>query len=161
MTQKNTSWARWLPSCVHFVGLACFLVAEAVQLAGHGYSHRSLLLNFITYLIGVNGIVTGTGHLLLANTVADSIGWPARTPWQWEVGCANFCFGVPGVMAGGQERGFWLAVIIASSVFLLGAAVGHVRELIASRNISPGNAGFILYSDIAIPVTAIALYLSY
>lgn len=56
------------------------------------------------------------------------------------------------------ERPFWLATIIVASIFLFGAAIGHVRQLVASHNRSPGNAGAILYTDILIPLIVIALY---
>ncbi|MFK0238392.1 DUF6790 family protein [Streptomyces vinaceus] len=148
-------------SCVHLVGLAWFIGAEAIQLAGEGYTQRSLLLNFITYLIGVNGITIGAGHILLGVPVARSIGWSTRTPWQWEVGCANFSYGIPGVMVSGQDEGFWLAVVVVAAVFLLGAAIGHVREYLTLRNASLGNIGFVLYSDVIIPLVAIGLYLWY
>jgi hypothetical protein len=55
-------------------------------------------------------------------------------------------------------RQFWLAAIIAGSIFLMGAAVGHVRQLVRTGNVSPGNAGPILVTDVAIPVTVILLY---
>jgi Family of unknown function (DUF6790) len=37
-------------------------------------------------------------------------------------------------MAPGFDRGFWLATIIVFSIFMLGAAVGHVRSMIAEHN---------------------------
>lgn len=149
-----------LISMVQFVGLIGFLIAEAVQLAQHGTDglHEASLLNALVWLIGVNGIVAGSGHLFMPGTVADSIGWPRGTPWQWEVGLAGLAWGVLGVMSPSFDRDFWLATIVATSIFLLGAAVGHVRQLVTTHNLSPGNAGAILYTDIAIPVIAIALY---
>jgi hypothetical protein len=43
------------------------------------------------------------------------------------------------------DRGFWLATIIVFSIFMLGAAVGHVRSMIAEHNFAPGNAGYIFW----------------
>ncbi len=106
----------------------------------------------MTYLLGVNGIVAGCEHLFFADQVADSIGWSRGTPWQWEVGLGDLAYGIPGVMAGSFDRQFWLATIIAASGFLIGAAVGHVRELVRSHNFSPGNGGPILFTDVALPV---------
>jgi hypothetical protein len=147
-------------SMVQFVGLVGFVVAETVQIAQHGTGgfHEASLLNALVWLIGVNGIVAGSGHLFVPDPVADSIGWPKGTPWQWEVGLAGLAWGVLGVMSPSFGRDFWLATIIATSIFLLGAAVGHVRQLLTAHNLSPGNAGAILYTDIAIPVITVALY---
>jgi hypothetical protein len=58
-------------------------------------------------------------------------------------------------------RDFWLATIIVSSIFLLGAAVGHVRHMLVARNFAPGNAGAVFFNDVAIPVFAIVLYATY
>jgi hypothetical protein len=155
-------WVALLMSMVQFVGVVGFIIAEIVQLAQHGTDgfHEASLLNALVWLIGVNGIVSGCGHLFFPDPVADSIGWPRRTPWQWEVGLADLGYGVLGVMAPAFDRDFWLATIVVSSIFLLGAAIGHVRQLVASHNLSPGNAGAILYTDVAIPVFTIALYVS-
>ena len=51
-------------------------------------------------------------------------------------------------------RGFEvrLAAILGPAVFLLGAAVGHVHQMIVARNFAPGNAGIIFYMDIIIPL---------
>ena len=63
---------RVLLSMVQFVGVAAFLVAEGIQLAGPGFTDRSLTINAITYLLGVNGIVAGCGHLFFPDP------WPMR-----------------------------------------------------------------------------------
>jgi hypothetical protein len=150
-------------SFVHLIGIVGFAVAEVVQLLQDGTDglHLATLENALVWLIGVNGIVAGSGHLLYADPVARSIGWPERTPWQWEVGLAGIGFGVLGVMSPAYDRDFWLATIIVSSIFLLGAAVGHIRQLVTAHNLSPGNAGPILFTDVLIPFAVIALYFTY
>ena len=159
-SSSQPKWLAVLFSFVHVVGLTGFVVAEIVQRAQHGSTGfvEASLLNAIVWLIGVNGIVAGSGHLVFPDAVADSIGWPHGTPWQWEVGLAGLSWGVLGVIAPTFERPFWLATIIVASIFLFGAAIGHVRQLAASHNRSPGNAGAILYTDILIPLIVIALY---
>jgi len=62
------------------------------------------------------------------------------------------------VLSGLFERPFWLATIIAYSVFMLGAAVGHIRSMIRDRNFAPGNAGYMFWYDIVVPVGLIVLY---
>lgn len=47
--------------------------------------------------------------------------------------------------------------MIGPSIFSLGAAVGHVQQMIASHNFAPGNAGVIFYTDIAIPLVGFVL----
>jgi Family of unknown function (DUF6790) len=151
--------AEW-PVLTPVVG---FGVAEVVQLAQHGTSgfHRATLLNGLVYLIGVAGIIAASGHLLKADDVARSIGWPPGSPFQWEVGVADLGWGVLGVLCPLYGRDFWLATIIVASIFLLGAAVGHVRQMIVARNFSPGNAGGVFFADVAIPIVLIVLYATY
>jgi len=42
-------------------------------------------------------------------------------------------------------------------LFLLGAAGGHIYQIVNADNFAPGNAGVILYTDILIPLIAFAL----
>ena len=42
--------------------------------------------------------------------------------------------------------------MIATSVWLLGAATIHVVEIVAAGNYNPGNAGLIFYLDILSPL---------
>lgn len=150
-------------SLVPFVGVIGLGIATVLQLVQHGDTGflRATLLNCITYLVGVTGIMTGCGHLFFPDPIADSIGWTRGSPFQWEVGLADLSYGVLGVTASSYGRGFWLATIIAFSVFMLGAAAGHVRQMVQERNFSPGNVGVTFVYDIAAPVLLIALYLAY
>ena len=154
---------RLVAAAAAVVPVILFAIAEIVQLAQHGTTgfHRATLLNVLVYLIGVNGIVGASGHLLYPDPVARSIGWPPGNPFQWEVGVADLGWGVLGVFAPSYGRDFWLATIIVSSIFLLGAAVGHVRQMLGARNFAPGNAGAVFFNDVAIPVFAIVLYATY
>lgn len=118
------------------------------------------LLNALVWLAGVNSIIIGSGHLAFPDPIAESIGWPAGSPFQWEVGLAGLVIGVLGVLSAGFDRDFQLAAVIAFAIFYLGAAVGHVRQMIKERNFAPGNAGFIFWYDIAAPLLVIALYVA-
>lgn len=154
-----TSVLQFAVRVVPFVGLLGLAVAIAVQAAsGEDISGRDLLGSSITFLIGVQGIMAGSGHMFFPDPIAESIGWPKGTPWQWEVGLASVATGVLGVMATSYDDDFWLATIIAFSIFYLGAAVGHVREMAVNRNFSAGNAGPIFFFDVIVPIYLIVLY---
>jgi hypothetical protein len=145
-----------------FVGLAGFVVAEVVQIALHGADgllHASLI-NALVWLAGVNSLIIGSGHLTLPDPIARSIGWPVGNPFQWEVGLAGVLIGVLGVLAPSFDRDFQLAALLAFAIFYLGAAVGHVREMLTRHNFASGNAGFIFYYDIGAPLLVIALYVA-
>jgi hypothetical protein len=50
-----------------------------------------------------------------------------------------------------------LAAILGPSLFLWGAAVGHLLDMIRSHNFAPENAGVIFWSDVLRPVFGFAL----
>ena len=144
---------------VIYLPLAGFLVNLAIALAGAADDWKVTTLKVgLDWLVGVNGIVLGSGHLFMPAPTAASIGWPTSR-FQWEVGLAGLSVGVAGVMAPSFDRGFWLATIIVFSIFMLGAAVGHVRSMVAEHNFAPGNAGYIFWYDIGAPILLIVLYL--
>jgi hypothetical protein len=53
--------------------------------------------------------------------------------------------------------GLRTAAVVGPACFLLGAAAGHVYQMIAAHNFAPGNSGIILYTDIGIPVVGFVL----
>jgi hypothetical protein len=54
-------------------------------------------------------------------------------------------------------HGLRLAAVVGPAFFLLGAAAGHIREIVVSHNFAPGNAGVMLYMDVLIPVIGLGL----
>jgi hypothetical protein len=96
------------------------------------------------------------GHVFFGRETAAFIGW-ADSPFQFEVGTASLGFAVVGFLAAWRSFDLRLAAVIGPSIFSLGAAVGHVQQMIASHNFAPGNAGVIFYTDIAIPLVGFVL----
>ena len=143
-----------------YLPLVGFIVNLAIALAAGTDDWATTTLDIaLTWLVGVSGIIFATGHLFMPDRVAAGIGWPTSR-FQWEVGLANAAYGVTGLMAPSFNRGFQLATIIVFSIFMLGAAVGHVRSMIADRNRAPGNAGYVFWYDILAPIFLIALYVA-
>ena len=50
-----------------------------------------------------------------------------------------------------------LAAIVGPALFSLGAAAGHVYQMVTAHNFAPGNAGIIFYMDIIVPLVGFAL----
>jgi hypothetical protein len=116
-----------------------------------------LLLWLLVINVGLGGIWAFIGHTVFAEQVAESIGWPAGNPFQTEVAVANFAIGTLGILCYWIRGNFWAAAVIATSVWLLGAAAIHVLEMMTAGNYNPGNAGLIFYLDIISPLLLIAL----
>jgi Family of unknown function (DUF6790) len=88
--------------------------------------------------------------------VARFIGW-ADSPFQREVGFASLGFAVVGFLAFWGSFDLRVAAIVGPACFLFGAAGGHILEILRTGNVAPGNAGVILYTDIALPVIGFTL----
>ena len=65
--------------------------------------------------------------------------------------------GVLGVLCVWFRGNFWLATAIANAVWLLGDAVGHVRQLLFYNDHAPNNSGIFLYAEILTPLLILAL----
>ena len=79
-----------------------------------------------------------------------------------EVGFASLGVGIAGVIAFRASLPFRFATLIPPSAFSFGAAGGHIYQMIAAHNFSPGNVGLVLPIDILMPVIGfVFLRLSY
>jgi len=79
----------------------------------------------------------------------------------YEVVVANLSFGILGIMCSCVTRDFCTATVVGFSVFLWGAAIGHIREMVTAKNFNPGNAGVVFYMDLLIPAFLYVLLFTY
>jgi hypothetical protein len=93
-----------------------------------------LLLWLLVINTGFGGLYAFSGHVFAADEVAASIGWPAGNPFQTEVGVANLAIGTSGILSYWIRGNFWTAAVIATCIWLLGAAAIHVREMVGEGN---------------------------
>src|SRR3954447_20514340 len=119
------------------------------------------LLWLLVISVGVTSVFAFIGHTIFADATAHSIGWRAGNPFQYEVAVANLTVGVLGILCYWIRGNFWVATVIGFSVWWLGAAVVHIRDIVVSANYAPNNAGVTLYMDILAPVILIALLVYY
>ena len=119
------------------------------------------LLTFLVLSVGIGSIWAFIGHAFLSSQVAANIGWAPGSPFQLEVAFANLSIGVLGILCYWIRGNFWTATVISSSIFLLGAAYGHIINMLQFANYAPGNAGAVLYMDIIGPIILIVLLIVY
>jgi hypothetical protein len=107
------------------------------------------------YTIGLAGwfsIMSGLfGHIIYADQVAESIGWPLKSGFQMELAFASIGIGIIGFI-GFWNKSFWLPFIIAKSTFMIGAGLTHIIHAILENNFSPGNTGIVVYWDFLLPI---------
>src|SRR5204862_6243742 len=116
---------------------------------------------YLFFAIGINNLVNFVFHVFLGDIAAEFIGW-AQSPFQAEVGFASLGVGIAGLIALKASLPFRFATLIPPSAFTLGAAGGHIYQMIVAKNFSPGNVGVVLPSGILIPVVGfVLLWLSY
>lgn len=152
-TKLQTSFS----GVVLVVGLA-FGLAVAAKKGVRGPARLETILKYLVFFsAGLGGVWAGTGHVFFAREVAASIGWQP-SPFQFEVGLANYGFGLAGLFAPLAGFGYLLALVVAQSVFLLGAAWGHIVQMRAG-DFAPNNAGIIFYTDILGPLLLLGLSL--
>lgn len=122
---------------------------------------KTFLLSFLVISVGIGSIWAFIGHAFMPVQVAESIGWATGSPFQTEVAFANLAIGILGILCYFFRDNFWVATVIVSSVFLLGAAYVHVINIINYSNHSAGNAGIIFFMDIIGPVILVVLLILY
>jgi hypothetical protein len=110
-----------------------------------------LLAYYVLFPIGFLYLVNFVYHVFFGAMSARFIGW-ADSPFQTELGFASLGFALVGFLAwrGGYE--LRLAAVAGPAMFLLGAAGGHIYQLIAHDNHAAGNSGLLLWTDIVIPL---------
>ena len=106
--------------------------------------------------VGVSGLWAAVFHLFFPAIAAADIGWEV-SPFQFEVGMADLAIGATACLSFWRNLDFKAAAVMVSSIFLLGDAVGHVKQMLVAGNFAPGNAGVPFYSDVALPVLMIVL----
>ena len=116
------------------------------------------------YTIGLAGwfsISSGLfGHILYADQVATSIGWPTQSGFQMELGFAAIGIGIVGFL-GFWSKSFWLPFIISKSTFMIGAGATHIIHMIRYDNFSPSNVGIVVNWDFLFPLFLITIYILY
>lgn len=101
---------------------------------------RILLLYALVVDVGVVGLPLGfVPHVFFADATARMIGWPAGSPFQFEVGMHDGAWGVLGFLCLFIGGTFWLATGLGWSLFMLGATFGHIRETVLNSDYAPYN----------------------
>ncbi|MBI4228467.1 MAG: hypothetical protein HY693_01970 [Deltaproteobacteria bacterium] len=105
---------------------------------------------------GVVGVYVFFIHAFLPSVSAELIGWKT-SPFQHEVAVANLGFGILCILAFSASYAFRLASVIGISIWLWGDAIVHIRQMVVTKNFSPGNAGPWFWSDVLVPLLLIWL----
>ncbi len=119
------------------------------------------LLYLLSIQWGFGAAITAIPHIVVPDQIAGFIGWEPGSPFQVELGFASLGTSLLGILCIWIRGWFWLAPVVARSVFLLGAAYVHIVDIVERENLAAGNAGAPLFYDIAIPVIACGLLVAH
>lgn len=117
---------------------------------------EKLLSWYVFFPIGMSFLYNFVVHVFFGKMAASFIGW-ADSPFQLEVGMASLGFAVVGFLAAWRGYEIRLAAVVGPAIFMLGAAAGHVHQMIAVHDFAPGNAGVVFYMDVVIPLVGFLL----
>lgn len=146
-----------------YIQIVVTIISIAAQRISTRAKPREDLIKTIAIMtIGLSGwftIMSGLfGHIIYADEVAASIGWPVDSGFQMELGFASIGIGIIGFL-GFWNESMWLPFIIIKTFFGWGAGFTHILHAVQRNNFSPGNVGIILYWDFLFPIILILLYL--
>jgi hypothetical protein len=94
---------------------------------------EELLAWHVFWAIGVGYLYNFVMHGFFGRMSAAFIGW-ADSPFQFEVATASLGFAVVGFLAAFRSFDLRLAAIVGPSLFMLGAAAGHVYQMVTEYN---------------------------
>src|ERR1700678_1059943 len=148
--------------------VVCALVAVVVASVLLAFSPRrrssgvavagTYLLYLLFFYVGLMGLLTAFAHVFRPVETSASIGW-STSPYEYEVGMADLTVGVLGILCLWLRGNFWLATALANSVWLLGDAVGHIRQMMLNNNHASNNSGIFLVTEIIMPLVILSLAL--
>jgi hypothetical protein len=116
----------------------------------NNFFHR-LCIAMLFFAVGLSGIWGFIMHAFYPEFTSAEIGWQS-TPFEYEVAITNLAMGIMGIFAPFSSTGFKKATAVLVAIFLIGAAVGHIHQIISVHNMHSGNVGTILWTDFLIPI---------
>ncbi len=119
-----------------------------------------ILLKYALFFnVGCLFIVGCAGQFLYGPEIAAGVAW-SWSPFQYELGFSELGLGLLGILSPLFKRGFWLATIIASSVWLIGGSAVHLYSYYVYGNTAIESAMFVIIWNIVITVWLIGLYVA-
>lgn len=138
--------------------ILCWAVAGVLYLIHpeEDFLNIALLVHLVLG-VGFFGFFNFVGHFIFSEKVAKKISWVSNG-FQKELGLVSLGTGICGVLCYWVREGFWWATAIPFSVFLIGAGVLHIIEIVRDKNYNPGNV-YIILPDFLMPLTLLGLLL--
>ena len=82
---------------------------------------------------------------------------PFWGPPKFVAGTASLGFAAVGLLAAFRSYDLRLAAVLGLSILTLGAAVGHLYQMVTAHDFARGNAGIIFWTDLLLPLLGFGL----
>lgn len=147
------------------ISLCLFVCSVALPLFHLIFTHSSMKLQNISSLMlkyslffNVGGlfIMGCAGQFLYAREISSCLG-VSWSPFQYELGFSELAIGILGLLCPLLQRQFWLATIIVTSVWLLGASAVHIYTYLLGNG-SILNASFVIFWNVFMTAWLVGFY---
>lgn len=151
---------------VYFLALTILIIVINLLLSKQEKSLFFILETSLKWLflivVGLGGVIIFMMHAFNSDVIAKQIGWATGSPFQLEVAAANLAIAVLGISSFWFRKMYWLATALAYAIFLYGAAVVHIGEMMNRNNYAQYNSGFFLwFADVIVPTILLIFVLLY
>jgi hypothetical protein len=149
-----------VPVALWGIALICTVIAvrRAPRPISFAFVIERLLRYILIFPLGVQSLCAFACHVFIPEQTAAAIGWKT-SPFQYGLASPISASGLRASMppSPDSERGprsqSW------RRGFLGGAGIGHIRDIASIGNLTPGNAGPILFTDVLTPIAILVLLL--
>ena len=115
-------------------------------------------MNWLLLLsVGVMNLWAGLFHVFAPEMAAKSIGWQ-DSPFQFEIGVSDIAIGIVAIASFWRSLEFKAAIVGYITLFYIGIAIGHVRQVILTGNMASNNFGLLLVITVATLIMLPILY---
>jgi len=141
--------------------LAVLLAAFHAWLRRSRLNRVGILETFLRYQFALGlapaGLFAFLGHAFRPEKVALGIGWAPHPAFQFELAAFELGFGLAALGAlWTRNRGYWLGITLAPSVFMLLAGFQHIQQALLKGNFAAYNLLAVL-PDLLLPGTLLGL----
>jgi hypothetical protein len=140
-----------------FILFVIGLLAATISILRTAHAHSlatigdCLLAYYVLFPVGLLYLINFVYHVFFGEMSAHFIGW-ADSPFQTELGFASLGFSIVGFLAWRGSFPMRVAAVVGPAIFMLGAAGGHIYQIVTQHNYAAGNSGLLLAMDVVIPL---------
>ncbi|MAD48673.1 MAG: hypothetical protein CMQ53_04885 [Gammaproteobacteria bacterium] len=141
-----------MPAIMTFITLAFILISKESFF-------KKTERHILRWMVGVLFLWGGLSHLIIPEEAASAIGWKV-SPFQKEVGAYDVAVGLTALLASFNKfKSLIPGLVLIYAVFAFYAGVNHLYELVYKGNTNKNNTGFVLFTDLLVPIVVVLAHL--